>query len=143
MVDDPSTVDVTRLVAEFHPAVYRYAYRLTGSVPDAEDLAQQTFLIAHEKIGQLRSVDCARSWLFTILRHLFGRWLQKRSETPAGDLSLNLNSLPGEIPPEDTINSKVQIESVVADLGPANIETLCAGADVIEETANLINQIKN
>ena len=29
------------------------------------------------------------------------------------------------------INSKVQIESVVADLGPANIETLCAGADVI------------
>lgn len=104
MVDDPSTVDVTRLVAEFHPAVYRYAYRLTGSVPDAEDLAQQTFLIAHEKIGQLRSVDCARSWLFTILRHLFGRWLQKRSETPAGDLSLNLNSLPGEIPPEDTID---------------------------------------
>ena len=47
---------VARLVAEHHQAVYRYAYRLAGSVQDAEDLTQEVFLAAQRKMGQLRNM---------------------------------------------------------------------------------------
>ncbi len=45
MADRRARMDVTQLVAEYHQAVYAYAYRLSGSVPDAEDLTQQVFLV--------------------------------------------------------------------------------------------------
>ncbi len=45
MADKPAVPDVRALVALHHRAVYAYAYRLAGSVPDAEDLTQQVFLV--------------------------------------------------------------------------------------------------
>ena len=40
----PLTVDVTRLFADHHRRVLRAAYRITGSMADAEDVAQSVFL---------------------------------------------------------------------------------------------------
>lgn len=42
------------LIAAHHAAVYRYARRLAGCEVEAEDLTQQTFLIAQQKLGQVR-----------------------------------------------------------------------------------------
>jgi RNA polymerase sigma-70 factor (ECF subfamily) len=94
MVDDRAGIDIAQLVAEHHQAVYRYAYRLSGSVPDAEDLTQQVFLTAQEKSGQLRKAESVRSWLFTILRNNFLKNCQKRGPLPAEDLRLNMNTIP-------------------------------------------------
>ncbi len=80
-------VDVTRLVLEHHVDVYRYAYRLAGSVADAEDLTQQTFLLAQAHRAQLRDPALARRWLFSILRHEFFRGQRKQRPTPAGMLA--------------------------------------------------------
>ena len=44
-------VDVAKLVAEHHQAVYAYAYRLTGSTQDAEDLTQQVLHEIYLKTG--------------------------------------------------------------------------------------------
>ena len=63
MADECGRMDIARLVAEHHAAVYRYAYRLSGSVPDGEDLTQEVFLTAQQKLGQLRDPARARSWL--------------------------------------------------------------------------------
>ncbi len=71
MADGAARLDLGQLVADHHAVLYRYAYRLSGSVPDAEDLTQQTFLVAHEKLDQLRDAGSARSWLFTILRNCY------------------------------------------------------------------------
>jgi RNA polymerase sigma-70 factor (ECF subfamily) len=49
--------------------VFRYLYSRTGSVPDAEDAAAQTFLAAFETLGSLRQEEHFASWLFTIARH--------------------------------------------------------------------------
>jgi RNA polymerase sigma-70 factor (ECF subfamily) len=80
-------VDITRLVLDHHADVYRYAYRLAGSVADAEDLTQQTFLLAQAHRAQLRDPALARRWLFSILRHEFFRGQRKQRPTPAGMLA--------------------------------------------------------
>jgi len=62
---------VERLVQEHYVALYRYAYRLTGSEADAEDLAQEAFCKAQMNLSQLRESGRAKSWLFTILRNAY------------------------------------------------------------------------
>jgi len=97
-------MDIARLVAEHHQAVYRYAYRLTGSVPDAEDLTQQVFLAAHQKAGQIRQEDSVRSWLFTVLRNRFFKSLaQKRGPVVVQD-GVSIDQLPAEIPGDEAID---------------------------------------
>jgi len=60
---------VQSLVKEHYEALYRYAYRLSGQATDAEDLVQETFCKAQEKLGQLREPERAKAWLFSILRN--------------------------------------------------------------------------
>ena len=91
MAETPATFDIARLVAEHHQSVYRYAYRLTGSVHDAEDLTQQTFLIAQRKMGGFANLDAARSWLFVILRNCFLKERQRRRPALAADLEASLD----------------------------------------------------
>ncbi len=45
---------VQQLVEEHYASLYRYAFRLTGSAADAEDLTQEVFCKAQLKQGQLR-----------------------------------------------------------------------------------------
>ena len=97
-------MDVAQLVAEHHRAVHAYAFRLSGSIPDAEDLTQQVFLVAQQKLGQLRKEGSARSWLFAILRNCFLKNRQRRRPVPAASLQLNINTVPAEIPEEEDID---------------------------------------
>ena len=56
----PAATDSARLrvlVEQHYSAIYGYAYRLSGGVADAEDLTQQTFMIAHQKLHQIREQD--------------------------------------------------------------------------------------
>ena len=84
------SADVGAWVAEYHAQLYRYAYRLTGSVPDAEDLTQQTFLIAQRKSDQVRDPQKVRAWLFTILRSCFLKSLRKKSPVTAWDMEFEI-----------------------------------------------------
>jgi RNA polymerase sigma-70 factor (ECF subfamily) len=58
-----------KLVDAHYESLYRYAYRLSGSRVEAEDLTQDTFCQAQMKYYQLRDPDKARAWLFSILRN--------------------------------------------------------------------------
>lgn len=57
------------LIDAHYEGLYRYAYRLTGSAADAEDLTQETFQKAFDRHDQLREPDRIRSWLYRILRN--------------------------------------------------------------------------
>ena len=117
MADDRTGMEIGQLVAEHHRVLFAYAYRLTGSVPDAEDLSQQTFLTAQVKLGQLRNPASARSWLFTILRNHFLKACQKKQPQAAGDLDLNINSVPGTVPREDEIDRE-RLQRALDELAP-------------------------
>ena len=69
-------VTAEKLVADHHRVVYAFAFRLTGNQADAEDVAQQTFLMAHRNIDQLRQPDRPVPWLLSIARSC---WLKSGS----------------------------------------------------------------
>src|SRR5690242_4130498 len=94
MAEDCNNPSIQRLVDEHAEAVYRYAYRLTGTVQDAEDLAQQVFLLAQQRLDQLRQSDRARGWLFTILRNLFLKTVDRAGPVAATNLGLDLEMIP-------------------------------------------------
>ena len=100
---------MAQLVAEHHQAVYRYAYRLAGTVADAEDLSQQVFLVAQRNIEQLRNMDSARSWLFTVLKNCYIRDRQKRWPSLAADLSMNMDLVPAIANDHDADLDQLQI----------------------------------
>jgi RNA polymerase sigma-70 factor (ECF subfamily) len=62
---------VEQLVTAFYEPLYRYAYRLSGSPQEAEDLTQEAFCQAQSKLGQLRDESRAKAWLFSILRNAY------------------------------------------------------------------------
>ena len=69
----PLAPSVAELVDEHYRAVFGYAYRLSGSVIESEDLTQQTFMLAQTNLTQLREPRAARGWLYTIARNEFLR----------------------------------------------------------------------
>ena len=62
---------VEKLVEEYYAPLYRYAYRLSGTAADAEDLTQEAFCKAQTHLAQLRDAERARPWLFRILRNAY------------------------------------------------------------------------
>src|SRR5262245_61264873 len=95
----PGPRTVESLVEEHYASLYRYAYRLSGTAADAEDLTQETFCQAQGKLGQLRDWDRARSWLFSILRN--GYLHRVRDKKQANTISLEgVGELP-ERPPDN------------------------------------------
>jgi RNA polymerase sigma-70 factor (ECF subfamily) len=62
---------VEKLVAEHYEGLYCYAYRLSGSAADAEDLTQEAFCKAQRCLSQLRDPSRAKPWLFSILRNVY------------------------------------------------------------------------
>ncbi len=98
---------IARLVAEHADAVFRYAFRLSGNNADAEDLTQQAFLVAHEKLSQLRDPSKVRAWLFTVLRSCFLKNCRKRTPTPAVNLELDVTKIPEDVPGDDAIDGQL------------------------------------
>jgi RNA polymerase sigma-70 factor (ECF subfamily) len=97
---------VQRLVEEHYVTLYRYAYRLSGSSADAEDLTQEAFCKAQLNFGQLRDPSRARPWLFSILRNAYlhrVRADRQQNCVPlecVGDLAEPLPQVLPEIDPE-------------------------------------------
>ena len=57
------------LVADVRPELLRYCARMTGSVPDGEDVVQDTLARAYYELSQLQELPPLRPWLFRIAHH--------------------------------------------------------------------------
>jgi RNA polymerase sigma-70 factor (ECF subfamily) len=115
--DRDRTVQIEQLVADHHGAVFAYAYRLSGSIQDAEDLTQQAYLIAQQQLAQLRKPECARSWLLTILRNRFLKECRRTRAVPATTLGMTLDDVPMEIGKDQQIDRMV-LQDALAELPP-------------------------
>lgn len=63
-------------------ALYAFAFRLTRSAPEAEDLVQDTFTRAIAASDQFRPGSNLRSWLFRILRNAHIDELRRARRAP-------------------------------------------------------------
>jgi len=93
-----SAAKVQRLVDDHYVSLYRYAYRLSGSAADAEDLTQEAFCKAQLQLGQLRDQGRAKAWLFSILRNAYLH--RQRSARQHRALPLDCVADLAEPPPE-------------------------------------------
>ena len=60
--------------------IYRCAFRLAKNQSDAEDLTQDTYLIALKNYDQINDLSKCKNWLFSILRNLFLKDINKKKK---------------------------------------------------------------
>jgi RNA polymerase sigma-70 factor, ECF subfamily len=67
------------IVREHHRRIHSLAYRMTGSIQDADDLAQETFLRAWRQLRSFRGDSSLATWLHRIALHLSLSWRERAS----------------------------------------------------------------
>jgi RNA polymerase sigma-70 factor (ECF subfamily) len=67
-----------RLVEAYRPQLRAHAYRMLGSLPDAEDALQETFLRAWRALAGFEGRSSVRSWLYTIATNVSLRMIERR-----------------------------------------------------------------
>lgn len=87
----PQQPTIEELVIQHAQTVFRYAYRLSGSLIDAEDLTQETFLLAAKNLGQLVEPARAQGWLLAIARNAFLRQRRLPQMTLLDDMTGTLD----------------------------------------------------
>jgi len=80
--------DAYRLLVERHSRnVFRLAYRMTGNQHDAEDVVQEAFLRAYQKLKQFESRANFGTWVYRIAaNYAIDRMRQKKSEDSQREL---------------------------------------------------------
>ena len=95
---------VDELVEAHYRCLFAFAYRLSGSVAEAEDLTQEAFCQAQVKLDQLRDWERAKSWLFTILRNIYlhrVRADKQSNQVPMDEIGDVPDRLPDPLPAVD------------------------------------------
>ena len=73
----------TQIVRRYQSLVSGVLFSATGDFHKSEDLAQETFLIAWSRLGELKNNDDLAAWLCTIARNLAHRSYRKWQERPS------------------------------------------------------------
>jgi RNA polymerase sigma-70 factor, ECF subfamily len=74
--------DAFRVLVERHSHnVFRLAYRMTGNRPDAEEVVQEAFLRAYQKLGQFEARANFGTWVYRIAaNYAIDRMRQRKKE---------------------------------------------------------------
>ena len=67
------------LVEEYKSPIYNLAYRMTGNAEDTDDLTQETFIRAYQKLQQFDQDKKFFTWLYTIGINLIRNHLKKKA----------------------------------------------------------------
>lgn len=113
MAGEKDRITIEDLTRDHLDSVYRYAHRLTGSSHEAEDLVQETFLVAASKIDQLRDPARANAWLIKILRGHWCRTLRRRLPTA----TVSVEEIESVEPGADSVVDEVDPERLQQVLG--------------------------
>ena len=106
--------ELLELVRDYYALVYRFAYRLSGSPADAEDLTQQTFLTAQAKLQQLRRPESAKAWLCTIVRNAYLKGRRSQNGFPV--CSLESVAEPADAPLPDAEFDSDELQAALDEL---------------------------
>jgi RNA polymerase sigma-70 factor (ECF subfamily) len=74
---DPAAFEA--LIRNHQHMIHSLTFRMTGSLADAEDLAQETFIRAYEQIGAFRGASKFSTWLYRIAVNTCLNWRQSEA----------------------------------------------------------------
>lgn len=67
------------LMIKYQRMIFSLAYRMTGSLDDAEDLTQETFIRAYRNLGSYRAASKFSTWLYRIAMNACLNWRQRET----------------------------------------------------------------
>jgi RNA polymerase sigma factor (sigma-70 family) len=70
------------LVDKYKASIYAMAYSRLQNFHDAEDITQETFLKAYQKLRTLKWRDSILAWLYAIASNLCKQWIRSQSKRP-------------------------------------------------------------
>ncbi len=73
------------LVERHQHAVFNLAYRMTGNAAEAEDVAQESFIRAYQKLAQFRIDGSFRNWTLGICANLTRNRFRQRTRREAAE----------------------------------------------------------
>ncbi len=118
--DDGCLLDLPSLVAAHADLLYPLRLSLSsGSAADAEDLTQQTFLIAHQKLAQVRAADCVRGWLLAVLRRTYLKAENRSRPVRLLQVTFDIDNIPQDVVNHWEIDREL-LQAVIDELPDAN-----------------------
>ena len=116
-----------QLVERFERAVFAAAMRQLGNYAEAQELSQDVFVQALQKIGQLKNPRCFGGWLRSITRHMaINRMVRRRPDTPTEPAMLTATCVDTRTPLANVLDRErnVQVRAGIAQLRTMDRETL-------------------
>jgi RNA polymerase sigma-70 factor (ECF subfamily) len=78
-----------KLYDRYAPLVRAVCYDTTGNLADAQDLAQDIFMRAYEKLDRLHNLDSFGKWLIGIARMRCREWRRQKFRSQNNNAGLN------------------------------------------------------
>jgi RNA polymerase sigma-70 factor, ECF subfamily len=106
-------------ISQLRPELHRYCSRMTGTVMDGEDVAQETLFVAYRKLDQYDETRALKPWVFQIAHNRCIDFLRKRGvreETEVEEASSVSNVVHPTIP--SGIDLGYAVERLVIHLPP-------------------------
>jgi len=100
--------------------LYNTAVRMTGNVPDAEDLVQETFLRAYRFFDKFKEGTNCKAWLFKIMKNNYINRFRRKAKEPSTvsfDRLEGVQSVEAAPPPRPSAESELSpdLEELVED----------------------------
>lgn len=99
-----------RLVERYQRAAYAVAFSVVGRHEDAEDAAQEAFLVALDRLEECRSPERFAGWLMTIVRNRSKNLIRRESLRETDQVPPGARS---KAPTPDRVTEQVELRSIL------------------------------
>jgi RNA polymerase sigma factor (sigma-70 family) len=125
----------TILIRPQLPGLYRLSYRLTGTVPDAEDLLQELLIKVYQRRDEVLRIESLRAWLTRVLYTLFIDMKRHQGRSP---LYLAVDNSEDAIDPVDSLTNEHVNEPEAALILDAEQQRLVSAMDQLGEDHRVV-----
>lgn len=133
MTHSPQPTDFNELVATHSREIVAHCYRMLGSVEEAEDIAQETFLRVWKNIQNFEGRSSFRTWLYQIATNACIDRLRKlkRRQLILTDIAPSSGELPEQLLPAEDIEWLEPFPDSLLPDSPRNPEAIISQRESI------------